>query len=361
MRFDAERAAALAATLESGREPGTPELEAAADACADLLAGAGLRVSRGTRIHHCEPPPASRTVIGGSIVAGLLLALTSRVAGLLIGPDPYTLALGFGGLAALGLLERRLTLGTWWRCRVAVPVIEARRAPAAPGTTAAAATVRVVFVARLDSIRSRRSGWMRVILSLAEIAWILTLVGGSWAIGPWFWLGLAGPWLMVALGVMALLGRATYATAPAPRDGRTGLAVLIEMARGWSSGRSDPRLDPVFVAIVAADDERETLAYLRSFEADLIVVFLAPGAGPERLVLAGPGRDEALAVAADLRVPAALGTAVLKVPAGFIVTGREHAATATTASTGAGLAAAAQVAYEAALRRAGGARPESRS
>jgi hypothetical protein len=344
MRFDAERAAALAATFEGPRGPGTPALDAAADRCASLFSEAGLVVTRSSRTHVCDPPPASRSVVWGAIIAGLLLALTTLLARLLIGPDPFTLALGFGGLAALALMDRRMNTGHWWRRRVQVPVVEGR----VPGEPGRAGAVRVVFVARLDSARSRRARTMSVVVAIAEVVWVFALVGGAWAIGPWFWLGLAGPWLMVALGVLAFLGGWSMTEmAPEMSDGRTGLAVLAEMARGWT-GRPGSRLEPLFVALVAADPDA-TRAVLDALNADMIIGFEAPGAGPGPLVLAGPARLHAVGIATDLHVPAVVGGAAIELPTGFVVTGREG----DSAIDAARLVASAQVAHEAVLRRAG--------
>lgn len=337
MKFDADRAVGLARTFPSDRRPGSPAEWQAAEAIAAHLAAAGLHVERATIETPAEPEAPSATIACGAIFAGALLVATSWAFGMRFGPDPLTLAMGFSGLTLLGLIERKLKTGAWSAARWKRPLVRAWAKAATDGATA-----RIVFVGRVASpLSSRARAWKRL-LSWFEMTWLAALVLPCFYYGSWTWLGHAGAIAMILLGVIALLWPRARRLAPTDADQRTGLALLVELAR---SGWAQTQFATEFIALGGSLDSTR-LSDAWNDRPTLVITLEAPGVGPS-LGLFGPQRDLAMSAARDLWLPAveiAGGALVLR--SGFGI----GAANDTAVIQPATLAAAAQLIEEVTLR-----------
>jgi hypothetical protein len=125
----------------------------------------------------------------------------------------------------------------------------------------------------------------------------------------WYWWGLFFWSLLGAAVVVRMVPGIRHDERPDPRDNRTGLAVLLELARGWPTG-TDRRIETRFVATGGRTLGRAGLrALLHAISTEwparptLLVEWLAPGIGPGlALREQGTGRLAATA-AADLWIP----------------------------------------------------------
>jgi hypothetical protein len=228
---------------------------------------------------------------------------------------PVRLALALGALLWLRVttVEGFHLRGLWPR-RVATTSVIAWREP--EGTEPP--PLRVVFHTALDTFDPGRElvpGWLGtpVIAALlsAQIFADLTVNRNPLGMPRWFW-----PWAGVlcwCLLVAALSARIVLMVGgrgrPGVVDNRTGLAVLLELARGWPRGTTQ-RIETRFAATGGRALDRAGLrALVHAIDRDwparptLVIDWLAPGIGPG-LALLEQGTDHlAETAAADLWIP----------------------------------------------------------
>jgi hypothetical protein len=299
MRLDAERLREQAGRFAGLRLPGSVEERQAADMVADELAAAGFRVRREDTSTVGEPDDSPLVFGLAAGFTGLAIGLIDRLG--LAAPGLYTLGAAFTGLIALSLLVRRVRTGRWGPPRLIAPSVIAEPADVVP------AGARVVFVTHCDTrppLGSHRLRWRWACL---DLLWIAALWGPCFYYGAEEWLIRAGPSLLSSLGVLALLRSLDpwqHQPVPYPADNRTGLALLIELARGWPRG-APGRLDVGFLAVGRLPDTAlRDRARSWTDKPTLVLNLEAPGVGRE-LLLAGSGEARALAetAARDLWLP----------------------------------------------------------
>jgi hypothetical protein len=299
MKFDAERALALAQQLDFPRHAGTEGERRAADLVAGQFVDAGLRIER-------------RIIPGTSLPLSLIIVAFGGMAGMVVdrvfpgGPSAFRSGLTILGaasfVAALGLgIAISLQLGrvSYDRSELVVGI---------PPETASP-PVRVVFWTQLatpDSGRTRLGyGIGLAAIGVPAAALIAARLAGA---GDWFlWAGpvlFGGLWLGVVLFFGGVWERRE---GPLPGDNRTGLAVVAELARTWPKGARG-RIEARFA--VAGDGPGGTASLARwelpqwPPKPTLIIELDAPGLGTEfRLVGRGLALDLARGAARDLWLP----------------------------------------------------------
>jgi hypothetical protein len=306
MKFDLDQAIAGAAAFAEPRWGGTDGESRAAERAAKALARLDLRVER-TTVYGSRVPALAEAWLGWLGVALWAAALelaTHAGAGWLT-----RLALALGAVIWLRLttVEGFGFLGAWTRNVPSTNVVAWREVePPAP--------VRVVFLTALETHDPRRAA-MPLWLSTPMIG---LLLGGqvfcSLTINrnPLHLPGWLGP-LFLGLVELAIAGRilhlARRPATPDAGDNRTGLAVLIELARGWSD-RTHARIETRFVATGGQSLGRaglrslaRTMAELWPAKPTIVIEWLAPGIGPGlTLIDLGTG-GLATSAAADLWIP----------------------------------------------------------
>jgi hypothetical protein len=186
-----------------------------------------------------------------------------------------------------------------------------RRTAAQPGS-------RVVIQAALGPIEDRLArfagSWLeRCLLSFSLMLLCSVLpgaAGGLWGKRTYWedfgWFCLASIWVMIVVGLFRLI--ALYRAGPGPGD-RSGLAVLLELARTWPKYRAN-LVEMVFAAVGGQDlDQAGEQALLRILGTEwarkptLVIVLASPGIGQELLLAGSQTKDLAKAAATSLWVP----------------------------------------------------------
>ena len=285
------RAVEWAGTFAFPRAAGTKGEREAAAIAAEELARLGLRVER----VGCPRVSVAK--------AGRALARLARSGGLGdrpgVGGPPRRPLAGPAGAGIGALLWLRLTavegflLGRALLRHVATTnVIAWREGKGEPPP------LRVVFHTTLDTFEARRElvpPWLatRVIGALlaALIFCDMTINRNPLGLPSWCW-PWSGPlfllllWLAIAMRIARLVGGTGR---PDARDNRTGLAVLLELARGWPRA-TDSRIESRFVATGGRTLDRAGLrALIQAIGTEwparptLVVDWLAPGSARDSL------------------------------------------------------------------------------
>ena len=248
MRFDTARAVEWAGTFAFPRAAGTDGERKAAAIAAEELARLGLRVERlRSKALGCRAGRALAGLAGrGRWATGLAWAAHRGA------HWPVRLALALGALLWLRLTAvEGFLLGRALLRRVATTnVVAWREGKGEPPP------LRVVFHTTLDTFDARRElvpPWLttRVIggLLAALIFCEMTINRNPLGLPSGCWFG-SGPLFLLLLWLaIAHADRTTCRRTGRPdaRDNRTGLAVLLELARGWPRG-TDSRIESRFVA-----------------------------------------------------------------------------------------------------------------
>lgn len=311
MRFDLDRVLAFVPNFRGLRIPGSPAMDEAAQVVITEFQRAGLSVRRGEQPGWRPTEPRSVEVWTTSllaIIAGIALHVT---AGWGIGRgSPWLLAAIFSTLAGVAIVLRWLFLSRGGPAVSTVPYVVGTMTgegvePNEPDPTAP----RVVVLTHLDTRPTAMSYRFRRDLAALELIWLAALWVPCVVVGGWAWLATAGPALLIGLGLIGLVRRVDpwiQDEAPYPADNRTGLALLIELARRWS--RKSPSGAQVrFVAAGAPSETwdpatREDL--LGGGDRTLVIVLEAPGLGDVvRIAASGDARSRAEAAARDLWIP----------------------------------------------------------
>jgi hypothetical protein len=292
MKFDAARATEAFATLGGREFVGAAGEERVADFVAAQLEQNGWMVERamveGSRFPLRTAPWLGWLGYGALIAAAYLLLLNRNNRS--------------GFLAVFILVTAHLWLTAVLRNHIRwgrrMPPLE--RAPLvlaqAPGSSAAPA--RVVFQAALgglkpDHLHSLRLTRSRVMILNAGfllttgVTVVTRLLGRPVAPVVWLWLGSAFL-VLIALAILGILYceiRATRSVDGSIGADRRGLALLLELARGWPRSGSRP-IEAIFVA---AGGQRLDYAgareVVRRFDSEwprkpsLLLLFFAPGTG----------------------------------------------------------------------------------
>jgi len=296
MRFDAERALAEAAEYAFPRLMRSAGERRAADLLVAKLTAAGFTADR----RDAAPPKVPGLMILAGLVAWLWLAIGRAL--------PESSPLGRVELIAVGmalLISAILRLADRVR-RQGLDgrpqhVLAARPGSADANAEADAdadAPARVVFVTRLYTINApgvQRLHWAVLILALVLGTLLLTPRAAGWIrANRW-----AGPALLAAhWGALVVLFAAPKGSprAPGPDDNRSGLASLAELARGWpkpAAGRVEVR----FAATSGRGDLARIIAREWPAKPTLVVVLETPGLG-DGLILDARGAAFRLASSA---------------------------------------------------------------
>ncbi len=311
MRFDTARAVEWAGTFAFPRAAGTEGERQAAAIAADELVRLGLRVER-IEVKASRLPRLAEPWLGW-------LGVAVWASGLVLGAHrgaawPVRLALALGALFWLRLTAvEGFPLGRTLMRRVATLNIVAWREPKGEPSP-----LRVVFHTSLDAFDARRElvpprlttpviGALLAALIFCE----LTINRNPLRLPSWIWPGL-GPlfllllWLTIGMRIARSLGRTV---SPDARDNRTGLAVLLELARGWPPG-TDRRIETRFVATGGRTLDQaglRTLLHVMDTQwppvPTLIVDWLAPGIGRGLSLLEHGTETLAATAARDLWIP----------------------------------------------------------
>ncbi|MEJ7637208.1 MAG: hypothetical protein WKF75_04250 [Singulisphaera sp.] len=241
MRFDNERATAWAERFDASRAEGTEE-GGAADIMAEEFTRIGLRVEEwvvlGSRFPHQILPVLGWCGLGLGMT--LAASLSDRgTPGVLQATAWVGAMLGWGVATLPGL-----RFGHGWPPRVASWIVLAGRAD--DGNPPA----RLVFRAPLDGtvLRGPEVSWWASSVTIGVLVGILFVSSAAacprsgWALPV---LGLL--WAPRPRSPVPFLKSARH---PGLRDNRTGLAVLLELARTWPR-RADARIEAHFVAVGA--------------------------------------------------------------------------------------------------------------
>ncbi len=291
MPFDPERVLALGAVCLP-RAHFSPRLSGAGDDIAEHLERIGLRVERRE-----SPPPWGRAL---AFLVFLVLGCWLGVSGTRPG-TPWPLQVCWFVLILIAVHGASVIAAR--RIRSAGPPRPSRHVI---GTlpTGKNPPVRVVLATLLRSPPSRRVNTLIAIVLLLFVAF---------GIVPWVpWFGalirarpvvgfrvLSGQWLSVLFLIFAPKGEATR---PIPGDNRTGLALLVELARIWPKSL-DTRAETLFVA--SPDGLGRLLpSLLLESKPTLLLLLDSPGVGPDLIVVGrGPATRLAETAARDLWVP----------------------------------------------------------
>ena len=286
MRFDAERALAEAGEFAFPRLVRSEGERRAADLLVAKLAAAGLAAGRRDA---ARPKVPGRLILVG-LVAWLWLAIGRAL--------PEVTDLGRVELVAVGMA---LLVSAVFRLAGSVrrQGLDGRpQQVLAAGPWDADAPARVVFVTRLYTIGAPaviRLHWALLILAFTLGAFLLT----PWArdlIHSTRW---AGPALLAAhWGGLVLLFAAPKGAprAPGPGDNRSGLAALAELARAWPKSAAG-RVEVRFAATSGRADLARIIAREWPAKPTLVVVLESPGHG-DGLILEARGAARPLAKSA---------------------------------------------------------------
>lgn len=301
MRFDNDRASAWAERFGASRTEGERR---AADLIAEEFTRIGLRVEDrvvlGSRFPHQILPALGWCGLG----LGMTLAtyLSDRGAsGVLLATAVIGAVAGWGVATLPGL-----RFGHGWPPRVPSRNVLAERAVDGDGRPPA----RLIFRTPLDGIVLRGPEAPRWASSVTIGVLVGTLVvsfhggvihGSGRALAV---LGLL--WVLVLVRLFPFLKAARH---PGLGDNRTGLAVLLELARTWPR-RADARIEAHFVAVggqgldgTGSRALEETIRDEWPDKPTLLIDLSAPGVG-KGLILAARGHaDLAESAAADLWIP----------------------------------------------------------
>jgi hypothetical protein len=309
MRFDTARAMEWTEAFTFPRAAGSDGERRAGQMAGDALAQLGLRVER-LEIQGRRMPESTQPWLGWFGVG--LWSLALEVGTHLAETWPFRLALALGALLWLRLTAvEGFVLGGPWLRRFATTNVIAWRA-----VEGAHPPLCVVFHTPLDAFEPGRElvpRWLAtpVVAALlgAQVFFDLTINRNPLGLPFWRVAGLCFALVLwVAIGVrISLLVRRQGG--PDVRDNRTGLALLLELARSWPQG-TDARIETRFVATGGRALDRAGLrALVRAMGHDwparptLVVDWLAPGIG-SGLTLAEQGTDRlAVKAAADLWIP----------------------------------------------------------
>jgi hypothetical protein len=311
MRFDTALALEWAGTFAFFRGAGTTGERKAGEIVADELARLGLRVERvevrGSRLPGLAVPWLGWLGVG-AWAAGLVWAAHRGV------HWPVRLALALAALLWLRLtaVEGFPFRGTLLRRVSTMNVVAWREGHSEPPP------LRVVFHTTLDTFDVGRE-LVSPCLATPVIAGLLAALIfcemtinrnpmrlPSWC---WLWMGLL-LLLLLWLAIGTRTARLVMRTGrPDVRDNRTGLALLLELARGWPR-TTEGRIESRFVATGGRTLDRAGLRALVSAignewpaKPTLIVDWLAPGIGPG-LALVEQGTETLADTAAkDLWIP----------------------------------------------------------
>jgi hypothetical protein len=306
MRFDTARAIEWAGRFAFPREAGTDGERRAAEVVAGELGRLGLQVDQ-VAVQGSRLPALAEPWLGwvGLAAWSTALALATYKGA----AWPLRLALAIGASAWLYLTAvGSLRLAWAWPRRVATTnVVAWRMVEPSP-------QVRVVFHTTLDAFDPGRSlvpPWLATnviaLLLAGQIFVALTARRDSSGLPAWSGLLLLGLlWLAIGGRVWRLAGRGGRADL---RDNRTGLAVLLELARTWPRG-THARIETRFVATGGRALDRAGLhALARAIACEwparptLVVDWLAPGIGTGLALMEEGTAQLAVSAAEDLWIP----------------------------------------------------------
>jgi hypothetical protein len=309
MRFDTARAMEWTEAFTFPRTAGSEGERHAGQIAGDALAGLGLRVER-LEIQGRRMPEPTQPWLGWFGVG--LWSVALEVGTHLAETWPFRLALALGALLWLRLTTvEGFVLGGPWLRRFATTNVIARRE-----VEGESPPLRVVFHTPLDTFEPGRElvpRWLAtpVVAALlgAQIFFDLTINRNPLGLPFWRVAGLAFAlvlWVAIGMRIFLLVRRQG---GPDIRDNRTGLALLLELARSWPHG-TDARIETRFVATGGRTLHGAGLrALVRAIIHDwparptLVVNWLAPGIG-SGLTLAEQGTGQLAAkAAADLWIP----------------------------------------------------------
>ncbi len=302
MKFDNERASAWAERFDASRAEGTAGEERAAGVMAEEFARIGLRAETrvvfGSRFPHQVLPVLGWSGLGLGIT--LAAYFSDRDAPGLLGVMAWVGAMAGWGVATLPGLR----FGHGWPPRATSRNVHAERA------TDGSPPARVVFRTPLDGVVLRSPEVPREASSVN----IGALLGCYllWLLAGWIYehdVGLPVPGILWILVLVHLFPYMKTARHPGLRDNRTGLAVLLELARTWPR-RADARIEAHFVAVggqgldgAGSRALDETIRAEWPVKPTLVIDLSAPGVG-KGLILAARGHaDLAGSAAADLWIP----------------------------------------------------------
>jgi hypothetical protein len=299
MRFDGERALAESGSFAELRPAGSEAERNTVVRIEAALSEAGWRVERIDATAEGDPDDSPMAFGIAAALCGLLLELMEPLG---FGPPGMgVLAACFLGLLVVARIDRRWRTGHWGTPRVSSPGLlawrpENREPPC-----------RLVVLAHSDTRPPDSSYRLRSLWTALEAVWLVVLWVPCLVYGAWPWLDRAGPALLAALGLLALLRTLDpwhHHPSPYPGDNRTGLAVVAELARAWA--RSTAGRFEVQLVVIGRRDPEDWARLSRLWEdrPTLLINLDAPGVGA-RLVLVGHDEPLALArtVAADLWLP----------------------------------------------------------
>jgi hypothetical protein len=298
MRFDPDEAEALAAELAPPRRAGAGAVAgAAADRLEALLRDAGYRVARSgvpTPVERAAPPVAFALAAAGAGFALEGLYRLGRPSG------PRELAVACGLLVVVGLIERRVHLGSWGGAGVTLPALRATD-PRGDGAPA-----RLVLVTPFETPAPEATRRLKAIVAALELLWLALLLVPCVLGDARDWLTQAGPGLLATLGLLSLLSALdpwARRPRPYPGDNRSGPALAVALARAWPAtlaGRValEVRIGPLDAAGPPGPESAPGRTW--------IAVLLAPGVG-DRVAIAGREglADGAEGVARGLWLPVA--------------------------------------------------------
>lgn len=302
MKFDTARAHEWIEAFDFPRAAGSDGERRAAAVVAAGLARAGLEVE--LRSVHGSRWPSRVGPWLGWVGVGLwatALAIAARRGA----TWPIRLSIAIGALLWLRLtVIGAFRLGYAWPPRVATTNVVAWRdvEPSPP--------VRVVFLTTLDTFDPGRSivpTWLATPLIATVLSGLILLDLTTLGLPSWL-----VP-LLLGLLWLAIGGRVWFQVrktgGPDCRDNRSGLAVLLELARTWPRG-THARIETRFVATGGrALDRAGMRAIVRSIASEwparptLVVEWLAPGVGPGLALMEHGTGSLAEEAANDLWVP----------------------------------------------------------
>lgn len=237
MKFDADRALALAEEWAGPRLYGTESEWRAADAVAAQLEGAGLRVVR------VERPGLPRRS------AGLAIVILTQYFNFIVTRNTGR-SLLVDGLVCLIVVAT--FLAWWWFNREAPKASRGRNTALIIGKIEGddPAPRRLVIWTRLDTPRVFRLEFAGLIALVALFPEIHSGYCRALGIGPFpdFILILL-QWALVPVVLLDVLKRSSR---PVRGDNRTGLALLVELARSWPRRMAD-RVEISFMAAPSFD------------------------------------------------------------------------------------------------------------
>jgi hypothetical protein len=313
MRFDTARALEWTGAFGFPRAAGSDGERRAGEIAGDELARLGLRVERRAIEGKRMPDPAQAWL--GWFGVGLW-SVALEVATHQGGAWPVRLGLALGALLWLRLttVEGFVLGGPWLRRCATTNILAGREVEGTPPS------VRVVFHTPLDSFEPGRElvpRWVAtpVVAALlgAQVFFGLTIHRNPLRLPHGNLAGLCCAvllWLAIGMRIF-LLVRRRWGPDVDVRDNRTGLALLLELARSWPQGKgTDARIEAWFVATggrpLAGAGLRALVQAIRHewpARPTLVVNLLAPGIGSGlTLVEQGTGQLAAKA-AADLWIP----------------------------------------------------------